>query len=223
MQLLIIADYKVTTTITTEESSDAYLWAEETYSTTKKDLPDISIVQFVQAITPTGAATVNRLGVTTAQAGTIVFDKQQPDALKSDSSVKIIGYGLDNIKSMSFGADLRFTNLKASITTITTTATSAVSASTNIPVNERAGIMDGVSVMSGIGIRTNPTISSGASGNTSDGTIVASAAQTIDSGQTLTFSGAGNVITITGDVDIINMPESNTVVYFDVERFLSTF
>ena len=83
--------------------------------------------------------------------------------------------------------------------------------------------MDGVSTVTGAGITTTPHVVSGASGNTGSGAIVVSASQSIEQGQTLTFSGASNVVTITGDVEIVSMAESNTTIYFDMEKFLTCF
>ena len=228
-----ISDYKDAVTITTEileeveteSSSSGYAkgpapaYSEQLVRTTTTENQ-----VFVKGVESTATATaINRQGITTAQAGNIVFNNQQVDALKDDSSVKIFGYGLGNIKTMTFGADLKFTNLKAELSEITATTTSGVSNSTSIPISERAGILDGASTIKGIGIVTAPNVSSGASGNTGAGTIVASAAQTIENGATLTFAGASNVITITGDVEITNMPESNVTIYFDVEKFLNCY
>ena len=84
--------------------------------------------------------------------------------------------------------------------------------------------MDGQSIMTGIGVSgENIKVVSGASGNTGAGTIVVSAAQTIEDNQTLTFANASNVATITGNVTIKSIPTSNSVVYFDVEKFLTCF
>jgi len=44
---------------------------------------------------------------------------------------------------------------------------------------------------------------------------------TLENGQTIFFDGASNVITITGTLEIEKMAISDTVLYFDVERFLT--
>ena len=223
-----ISDYKDTVSITTESfeeveptkgvSSSGPSPISEKLTTTTRQATKVS----VKGVVPTGLITsTNRQGVITAQAGNIVFNNQQVDALKDDSNVKIFGYGLQNIKKMSFGVDVEFTNLKAELTEITTTVDGAVSSSTSITIDERAGIIDGVSIVKGIGIVTPPNVVSGALGNTGAGAIVVSAAQTIEDNTVLTFSGASNVVTITGDVEIKNMPEANSTIYFDVEKFLT--
>ena len=53
------------------------------------------------------------------------------------------------------------------------------------------------------------------------GTIVASAAQTLESGTTLTFDGAGRTVTITGNVEIKKVGEAGLNLYFDLEKFLT--
>lgn len=221
-----ISDYKVTTTVTTEGSEEVRTskGPSPAYSEESVTTETSTTKFFTKGVESTGLITaVNRQNKATAQAGNIIFNNQQVDALKSDTDVKIFGYGLNNIKTMSFGAELKFTNLAATLSEITTATSSAVSNSTSIPVDERLGILDGTSTMTGIGIVTAPKVSSAAIGSTGAGTIVVSAAQTIEDNTTLTFSGASNVITITGNVEVLNMPESNVIIYFDVEKFLTCF
>ena len=107
-------------------------------------------------------------------------------------------------------------------TQISTTTTSAVSASANIPLTE-VGNISSAQTLRGIGINPSvaaPTVTSKPA--TSGGaTIIASAAQTLEDGITLFFDGASNVVTITGTINIENMALSDTTLYFDVERFLN--
>ena len=117
--------------------------------------------------------------------------------------------------------NISLSNTKVTATQISTTTSSAVSNSTTIGVAEAGNIANGMTVR-GIGISasaTNPTVVkknvvSGA------GNILVSAAQTIEDGQTLFFDGGSNIVTITGTVQMSNMPLSNTELYFDLERFL---
>ena len=83
--------------------------------------------------------------------------------------------------------------------------------------------MDCISSVSGVGINpavANPTVSSGAGSVTGAGTIVLSAAQTLESGVTLTFPGAGSVATITGNIKVNKVGNENVVLRFDLEQFL---
>jgi len=86
------------------------------------------------------------------------------------------------------------------------------------------GIINGISTVSGIGIDpkvADPTVNSGGNA-TGGGTVVLSAAQTLESGITLTFSGAGKVATITGNIDIVKSGTADATLRFDVEKLLST-
>ena len=161
-------------------------------------------------------------GVITGQEGNIVFNNQQPFAFAGDN-LRIGGYGEDIIKSAT-GYDIKFSNLKIKLDEITTTTTAAVYDSTSVPITSRNGILDNVSEVSGIGIDAsaiNPTVSSGAGAVSGSGTIVLSAAQNLESGTTLTFANAGQKATITGDIEILKVGTSTSILYFDMEKLLS--
>ena len=163
---------------------------------------------------------INRNNIATAQAGNLTFSVQQADALKSDSGVRIFGYGADKIKSLT-GAEVAISNVVITPTQVSTTTTAAVNSSTTIPVAETANIST-ASTIRGPGITAsvaNPTVSlkSTASGA---GNLTASSAQTLESGQTLYFDNASNILTITGTIEILNMGIDDATIYLDVERFL---
>ena len=174
------------------------------------------------ALQPTGEATLTD-GIVTSQAGNIVFSHQQADALKDDT-IKILGYGMQNIKSLS-NYELKFTDLKVELTPVTTTTTSAVSNNTSVPVASRNGIRDGnVSTVTGIGIDTSsaiPTVDSGAGAVSGAGTIVLSAAQTLEDGITLSFGKTSRVATITGNVEVVKAGLADATIRFDLEKFLT--
>ena len=161
-------------------------------------------------------------GILSVQAGEIVFDKQQKLVLAGDT-LKLGGYGKDRV-AQATNFTVNVTDLAVALTTITTTTTSAVDNSTSVPVASRNGILDSVSTVSGIGINpalADPTVSSGAGAVSGAGTIVLSAAQTLEDGITLTFDGAGQTATITGNIEVISSGTSNGTIYFDVEKLLS--
>ena len=88
--------------------------------------------------------------------------------------------------------------------------------------------MDDVSTVSSINMAigaVDPTVTNIASYSGSSATLTLSAAQTLESGETLTFDGAGKVITITGNVEIKNTREIaggwNNIIYFDLEKFIT--
>ena len=102
--------------------------------------------------------------------------------------------------------------------------TAASSASTSVAVASRNGILDGVSTVSGIGINAklvDPTVASGAGAVSGAGTIVLSAAQTIEDGATLAFANAGLVATITGNIQIIKAGKADATIRFDIDKLLS--
>lgn len=152
----------------------------------------------------------------------VTFDQQALLGFKG-STAKTFAYGELEINRLT-GYDVEFSDLAVSLTEVSTTTTAAVSASTSVPVTQRAGIMDGISTVSGIGIDAsveNPTVSSGAGSVTGAGTIVLSAAQTLEDGITLTFPGAGTVATITGNIKINHVGNEDVTLRFDVEKFLT--
>jgi len=161
-------------------------------------------------------------GLVTVQAGDIIFNTQLPLGV-ADATIKVVGYGESAIFDL-YGYRVRFSDMAVALTPITTTTTSSVSGSTSVPVTSRNGILDSVSVVSGIGINPrveNPTVSSGAGAVSGGGTIVLSAAQTLEDGITLTFTGAGQTATITGNIEVLETGTANQTLRFDVERLLS--
>jgi len=161
-------------------------------------------------------------GDISTQAGAITFNKQQPLLLAGDT-LKIGGYGESEI-SRVYGYDVIFSDLAIALTPITTTTTAAVNNSTSVPVTSRNGILDDVSTVSGIGINpklVDPTVDTGAGAVTGSGTLVLTAAQTLENGTTLTFANAGQTATITGYVHVLRAGNANQTLRFDVNKLLS--
>ena len=161
-------------------------------------------------------------GEVTVQEGAVVFNKQQPLALAGDS-LKVGGYGEREILRV-YGYDVVFSDLAIVLTPITTTTTAAVNNSTSVPVTSVNGILDDVSTVSGIGINpklANPTVDTGAGAATGAGTLVLTAAQTIEDGATLTFAGAGQTATITGNIEVLKAGTASQTLRFDINSLLS--
>ena len=189
---------------------------------------------FVNAVTSNldaGNYVVDRNGNLTEQSGEIIFNVQQADALKSDTNVRIFGYGAENIKSLT-GVEVALSNvvLTPSTTSTTTTTTSATTISTTIPVAEVAAVSS-ASTIRGVNINpsvANPTVLSKTT-TSGAGSIIVSSAQTLENGQTLFFDGASDTITITGNVELkINNgfafvgATDEVTLFFDVEKFLTS-
>ena len=64
-------------------------------------------------------------------------------------------------------------------------------------------------------------VNSGANA-TGAGTVVLSAAQTLESGVTLTFPGAGKVATITGYIEVIKVGTGTPTLRFDIDKLLTS-
>ena len=173
------------------------------------------------ALNTKGASPTITKGLVTTQTGNVVFNKQQVVALAGDV-LKLGGYGEGQIFNVH-GYDVRFTDLAINYKPVTTTTTAASFDSTNVVVAARDGIMNGVSTVSGIGINpsTVATVSSGANA-TGAGTIVLDKAQTLESGITLTFAGAGKKVVVTGNIEIFKAGTASAVVYLDVEKLLTS-
>ena len=161
-------------------------------------------------------------GLVSLQDGTVVFNKQAKLALAGDT-ITFFGYGYEKILDLC-GYDIRITDLAMELTEVTTTTTAASSNSTSVALTAIDGILNGTSTVSGIGIDpsvANPTVNSGASG-TGSGTVVLSAAQTLEDGITLTFSGAGKVATITGNIEVLKTGTANQTIKFDLDKLLAS-
>ena len=209
-----------TTNLTADTTVADYLDTTTLWAGTEEE--EVLVNVSLPAIDTLGLKPVITRGEITTQAGTVIFDKQQKLALASDA-LRVGGYGQREINRL-YGWEVVFSDLKIELTPVTTTTTSAVSNSTSVPVTERGGILDDVSTVSGIGINASvvaPTVDTGAGAVTGAGTLVLTAAQTLESGATLTFAGAGTIATITGNIEILKAGSHSAELDFDIEKLLS--
>ena len=209
-----------TTNLTADTTVADYLDTTTLWAGTEEE--EVLVNVSLSAIDTLGLKPVITKGEITTQAGQVIFDKQQKLALAGDS-LKIGGYGQREIMRL-YGWDVVLTDLVIALTPVTTTTTGAVSNSTSVPVTERGGILDDVSTVSGIGIDASvaaPTVDTGAGAVTGAGTLVLTTAQTLESGVTLAFTGAGTTATITGNIEILKAGSSSAALSFDVEKLLS--
>jgi hypothetical protein len=197
--------------ITTEESSGV------SYETVIKEKSGIKSRK-----KPTITRNATTKLVTTTRGGDITFNNQQPLALEGDT-INIYAYGREQIRSLT-GWDLEVTNLKAELATVTTTTTSAVSDNATVPVASGDGIVEGISTVSGIGIdpaAVDPTVSTINSYSGTTASLILSAAQTLEDGITLTFNGGGELVTITGDVQVYKTGPAALTLNIDLEKFMT--
>ena len=207
----LIQDYESTTTYTTE-IPDGEFGVKEVTNT----VVDVAVA----GLDPLGYKPTITNGVVSGQLGNITFNKQQINDLARDS-IKFYAYGPNAIKSLH-NSEIKLHNLKVALTKPTTTTTSAVDNSATIPVADREGTIQNVSTISGIGISSstaNPTISS----TTADGagSWTASVAQTLESGITLTVENTSRVATITGELEVVSVNDSDFTLRFDLEQIIT--
>ena len=163
-----------------------------------------------------------RSGLVTVQPGDITFNKQQVLALVGNT-LKVGGYGEGEI-SRIFGWDVRFTDLKVTLTAPTTTTGTIVTKLATINVNNIEGVINNVSRVRGIGINPalqNPLITAGGGGTGAGTWITGAAAQTLENGITLTIENTGRIATITGNIEVIKAGTKNLTIYFNLEKLLS--
>ena len=168
-------------------------------------------------------------GKITKQLGNVTFDQFiLHDA--TNRAMWLYNYGVRNIKDV-LDVDIVVTDLAVELTDSTyvsgtkpkTNTSSAVSASATIGVDDREGIINGVSEISGIGIAAgaaNPTVNSGG-GADGAGNWTASAAQTLEDNIELTIENTSRFAIITGNIEILNVDTTDFTLYFDLDGFLS--
>ena len=154
--------------------------------------------------------------------GHVTFNQAQRKSF-GNQAISILAYGSENIQKQT-GWDLQITNLKATITKPTTTVTS--SSGTSLGVTSARGIMDDVTTVSSVNMDStvvNPTVTNIASYTepTATATLTLSSSQTLEVGETLTFDGAGQVVTITGNIQV-NSSIGNLNLSLDVDRFITS-
>lgn len=185
-----------------------------TSSIQTKNILDVNI----KGVDPVGndVRTSDRNGIPTTQVGNVVFNKQQAAALAGDT-VRIIARGQQQIqKASNMIVNIRDVEI-VNTSTFTATTTSGVNDSTSIPLNQVGAAAIGAKI-SGPQVVDATIVSK--STNTGAGTIVVSANQTLDSGQSV-FTESVKGFEIRGVIDVQNVPLSNTSLYFDLERFIT--
>ena len=208
------------TNVTADTIVSSYEDSVTNFSGTEKEQ---TIISFEKGpIDTKGVKPVISKGLVTTQTGNVVFDKQQKLALAGDT-VQIGGYGETKIFETT-GWHVKFTDLAIALTAPTTTTTEATSSHVEIAVADREGVINNVSRVGGIGIDPsvqNPLITSGG-GADGAGDWTMGAAQSLESGITLTIENTGRITTITGNIEIIKAGTANQTLRFDANNLLST-
>ena len=220
----IADDFEFTTTTTTVSSADS------TGETLAIEVADISKLSARMAVTGTGIAsnslvrevipgykdynkssdledvyTIPKIKSTDTEGKEIISDSLGGTIIISNASTWNSGVtltftsGIRDVEDFN-GTELEVSNLALTIDPVVTTTDSAVSSSTTIPITSTNGIKaaEGV-IMSGIGITGTPHVDAVSAGVN----ITASSAQTIENGQTVTFTGSSRNATITADIKVL--------------------
>ena len=176
-----------------------------------------------------GAVSATAYGRNTTQPGDIVFNQKQGKVFESQT-VRFFAYGKKSMGKVLKGGPVVFSNLKAEIeeanvvtTTINDASATGAASLNDFDVTSKNGIMDDVSVVSGVNISTSgvaPVVSTIAS-STGKNLTLTPGGHLVQNGQTLTFTGAASVITLTGQVQINDIGDNTITMYFDVEKFLT--
>ena len=203
------------------EDSTSYITETVNPDGTIKETTNKTIHVSIPAIDTLGLKPTIVNGIVTKQLGNFTLNTPISNDLAGQDSV-FYAYGPSAIKKIH-NSDIRISNLKVSLVKPTTTTREATSANNTVEINDREGIINNVSRVSGIGIDSsveNPLITSGG-GADGIGDIIMDAVQTLENGITLTIENTGRVATITGEVEILNLDDTSFNLYLDVERFLS--
>tara|TARA_B100001059_G_scaffold192652_1_gene196196 strand:+ start:211 stop:1872 length:1662 start_codon:yes stop_codon:yes gene_type:complete len=212
-----IQRYLDQTTYNTEVTAEDGSVTDDTFTVTNFDIP---------AIDTLGQKPTISNGIVTNQQGYITFNKAQ--VVSTMTATKAYAYG-QNALITTTGLDVSFTDLKIEVADVNTTVNDADANGTDplttFDVASVSGIMDDVSVMSGVNLNsgvTTPVVT-----NISGSTItVTPGAHKLQNGQGLTFKGAGRVFTLSGNVEFnsitpVGGSPSLISLSFDLEKLIA--
>ena len=170
--------------------------------------------------TTTTAAVSNSTTIpVTAKLGIVDKTTQTVDGAITDSKYVT----LDSVDGLGIGQSLYA--VSSGTLTGTPVITSINETNKKITLSTAQTFADGItltfpnSIISGPGIDNtvvNPYVDTISSLN-----LTASAAQTLENAQTLTFTGAGNIVTITGNIKINKIGNEDLTLRFDIDKFLT--
>ena len=122
---------------------------------------------------------------------------------------------------VAYGTNLLFTNLTTTLTPLTVTVASASSDSTSLTLDSAAYIQDGsTTIIKGPGIDVSETATSITERASGSDNITLSAAKSVEAGQTLTIEGSSSAVTITGDIILTKMGDTNFTSTLQIDDFI---
>jgi len=147
--------------------------------------------------------------------GTVTIDKSS--TFVADRTLTFTGKSADACKKFN-NTDFTISNFSVVIDPVVTTTDAAVSNSTTIPITSTDGIKaaEGV-IMSGIGVVGTPHVDAVSSG----ANVTASAAQTIENGQPITFTGSSRTATIKADINVLSHGKDDITLTLALDNILT--
>jgi len=154
--------------------------------------------------------------ISDSTGGTVVVSASS--TFVADRTITFKGYGRSSFENFN-STVVEMKNLKLVIDPVVTTTDAAVSNSATIPLTSTKGIKVAETVlMTGIGVTTaSPHVDAISNGVN----VTVSAAQTIENGQTITFTGSSRSATITADVAVKKFGKENLTLTLELDNILT--
>ena len=173
------------------------------------DLEDVYVIPKVKSTDPEGVEVI-----TDSPGGTILIGNSSTWSSGITLTIKGSSIHLETFNDTI----IELSNLAVTIDPVVTTTDAAVSDSETIPITSTNGIKaaEGV-IMSGIGITGTPHVDAVSAGVS----ITSSSTQTIENGQTVTFTGSSRSATITADVKIIEYGTDDLTITLALDNILT--
>jgi len=148
--------------------------------------------------------------------GTITIDKSS--SFNAGVTLTFTGKGSNNSKAFN-NTVFTVKNLNLTIAPVVTTTDAVVSNSATIPIASTNGIKAADTIlMTGIGVTSaSPHVDAVSNGVN----VTVSAAQTIENGQTVTFTGSSRSATITADVTVVKFGKDNIILTLALDNILT--
>ena len=147
--------------------------------------------------------------------GTVILSASSTFVADRTITFKGYGYAVEDFNSTR----VNIKNFKLVIDPVVTTTDAAVSNSTTIPLTSTKGIKAAETVlMTGVGVTTaSPHVDAISNGVN----VTVSSAQTIENGQTITFTGSSRSAKITADVTVARYGNSNLTLTLELDNILT--
>lgn len=168
-------------------------------------------------IVPSVIETVNGVdSLRLSKGGTVVIDKSS--TFVTDRTITFTGKGLIHLEEFN-NAKISLTNILLTIDPVVTTTDAAVSNSTTIPITSTNGIkVNDTVLMTGIGVTSSsPHVDAVSSGVN----VTVSSAQTIENGQTVTFTGSSRSANVSFDALIKDYGKSSFTLTLNLDNILT--